>query len=312
MVDFVFKLLLGSPEHAAVTIHFLRAILGKYLKINRVEFQNPILGKETDEDKWIVLDILVTDDENRQYNIEMQTTIPAGQRQRLAYYLSRLYVTQMKEGEKYHQLRPTIVICVLSQPLCPEFPQLHKDFQMRDESGKPLTDALQIHLLQLTYLTVTRENLATASPIERWAFFLLNAETMSEEELRARFHEPEFVEAIGVLKVIHETPEKMHEYNARLKLKLDETARMDYAVDKALQDGLDQGILIGEDKGRKEGRQEGILVGEKKGELIGRIAILEELLGMSEPTREELSNFEIPQLTELADQLRLQLRTRGV
>ena len=157
MVDFVFKLLLGSPEHAAVTIHFLRALLGKQLTIGRVEFQNPTLGKDHPDDKWVILDILVTDDEGRKYNIEMQTSVPAGQRKRLAFYLSRLYASQLKEGEKYQHLRPAIVICVLLQPLFSEVPQLHNEFQMRDELGKPLTDDLQIHLLQLTYLTVTRE-----------------------------------------------------------------------------------------------------------------------------------------------------------
>jgi hypothetical protein len=91
------------------------------------------------------------------------------------------------------------------------------------------------------------------------------------------------VEAIGVLKVINETPEKMHEYNARLKLQLDEAARMGYAMEKGLQ----------------------------KGELIGRIVTLQELLGVTEPIRDELSFYEMSQLAELAEQLRLQLRTRG-
>jgi predicted transposase/invertase (TIGR01784 family) len=104
MVNFVFKLLLGSPEQAAVTIHFLRAILGERFQIRSVEFQNPDLGKTYDDDKWIILDILVTDDHGRQYNIEMQTSIPAGLRQRLAFYLSRLYASQLKDGEQNRNL----------------------------------------------------------------------------------------------------------------------------------------------------------------------------------------------------------------
>jgi predicted transposase/invertase (TIGR01784 family) len=295
MVDFVFKLLLGSPEHAAVTIHFLRAILGARFQILSVEFRNPDLGKSYDDDKWVILDILVTDDQGRQYNIEMQTSIPAGLRQRLAFYLSRLYASQLKDGEQYQKLRPSIVICVLLEPLIAQVPELHREFQMRDLKGNSLTDDLQIHLLQLTYLQVTRENLATATPIERWAFFLLNAEQLSEAELRDLFPEPEFAEAIGVLKVINETPEKMHEYNARLKLQLDEAARMEFALEKGLQKGREEG--------EKKGRQEG--------ELIGQIMILQELLSVTEPTRDELTRFEMSRLTELAEQLRLQLRTRG-
>jgi predicted transposase/invertase (TIGR01784 family) len=267
MVDFVFKLLLGSPEHAAVTIHFLRAILGARFQILSVEFRNPDLGKSYDDDKWVILDILVTDDQGRQYNIEMQTSIPAGLRQRLAFYLSRLYASQLKDGEQYQKLRPSIVICVLLEPLIAQVPELHREFQMRDLKGNSLTDDLQIHLLQLTYLQVTRENLATATPIERWAFFLLNAEQLSEAELRDLFPEPEF----------------------------DEAARMEFALEKGLQKGREEG--------EKKGRQEG--------ELIGQIMILQELLSVTEPTRDELTRFEMSRLTELAEQLRLQLRTRG-
>jgi hypothetical protein len=40
--------------------------------------------------------------------------------------------------------------------------------------------------------------------------------------------------------------------------------------------------------------------------------MLQELLGLTEPTREELATYEPSQLNELADQLRHQLRTRGV
>jgi flagellar biosynthesis/type III secretory pathway protein FliH len=95
--------------------------------------------------------------------------------------------------------------------------------------------------------------------------------------------------------VINETPEKMHEYNARLKLQLDEAARMEFALEKGLQKGREEG--------EKKGRQEG--------ELIGQIMILQELLSVTEPTRDELTRFEMSRLTELAEQLRLQLRTRG-
>ncbi|WP_182869340.1 PD-(D/E)XK nuclease family transposase [Rhodopirellula sp. JC639] len=50
-VDFVFKLLLGSPEHPVITLHFLNAILGEEIEIVDVEILNPILGKEDDLDQ---------------------------------------------------------------------------------------------------------------------------------------------------------------------------------------------------------------------------------------------------------------------
>ena len=64
---------------------------------------------------------------------------------------------------------------------------------------------------------------------------------------------------------------------------MDEAARLEYA--------------------RDEGRQEGVL--------LGRLALLLELLGNSQPTREELLAYNLSQLTTLAKQLQQQLSPRG-
>lgn len=46
LVDFAFKLVLGSPEHSGITIHFLNSILVGQPRITEVEILNPFLGKE--------------------------------------------------------------------------------------------------------------------------------------------------------------------------------------------------------------------------------------------------------------------------
>ena len=162
MVDFAFKLMLGSPEHTRVTVHFLNSLLREKLKIRQVTIQNPYRGNNYHNDKLVVLDIVAIDDRNRYLNIEMQTTIPAGLLKRLTFYGGRLLVDQMKTGTTYQSLRPAIVICVLNGRLFADNTELHCDYCMRDKNGKPLTEGLQIHVLQLTNLTVTRENLSTA------------------------------------------------------------------------------------------------------------------------------------------------------
>ena len=258
--------MLGSPEHVRVTIHFLNAILGVQTRITAVEFLNPNFGKERDDDKLAVLDILATDHHGRQMNIEVQTTLPMGILQRLAYYDARLFVDQLKDREKYHQLRPAIVICVLTKSLFPQRTALHSDFRLRDAAGNLFSDDLQI-----------------ATPAERWAYFLSNAEAMTEAEIRELFVEPEFVEAAGVLEMINQTPEQLLEYRARKKFQMDEIARLDYA------------------------REEGL----EKGEFIGQIGILQSILGISEPTREELLSYDLSQLTDLSNQLQQQLSSRG-
>ena len=72
-VDFAFKVMLGNPEHTGVTIHFLNSILDDQPRITQVEILNPFLGKESDDDKLSVLDILATDEHGRLLNIETQS-----------------------------------------------------------------------------------------------------------------------------------------------------------------------------------------------------------------------------------------------
>jgi predicted transposase/invertase (TIGR01784 family) len=129
-VDFAFKKTFGSPEHPAVTIHFLNSVLGGLPQIRFVEIVDPILGQVTDDDKLAILDIKARDDQGRRLNIEMQTATQAGLRQRLTYYAASLYLEQLHSGEAYHELRPAISICVLDAILFPSVPDLHLDFRL--------------------------------------------------------------------------------------------------------------------------------------------------------------------------------------
>ena len=227
------------------------------------------------------------DEHGRQLIIEVQTWIPFGMAQRLVYYTSLSYVSQMKKGQDYPELRPTICICVLAEPLFPNPPALHLDFRLREKhTGRTLTDDLQILLLQLPHLQVTAETLYNASPKERWAWFLLNADKLTTQEITHLFPEEEFTEAAGVLDMIAQTPEEFLEYNLRLKYQRDESARMQRA------------LVEGREEGRREGRTQ------------GRILLLQELLGLPASTSEELAAWNTDQLNNLAEDLQRQLKAR--
>jgi predicted transposase/invertase (TIGR01784 family) len=268
-----------------------------------VKFRNPFLDKESDDDKLSVLDILATDEYGRLLKIEMQTTLPAGMAQRLAYYVSVLYVGQLSEGDSYRGLRPAISICVLQQAMITAPPMLHLDFRLREKSTDlTLTDDLQIHLLQLNHLQVTTETVHHATPAERWAYFLRNAETMTPDEIRRLFPDREFSEAAGVLEMISKTPEQLMAYNARLKFQRDEAARLEQASFEAREKGWNEG--------RQEGRQEGEEIGEARGRQMGRITVLQEFLGQRVWAPEEFAACDSDQLNAIADQLLQQLRGR--
>ena len=141
--------------------------------------------------------------------------------------------------------------------------------------------------------------MSQASPIEQWAYFLLNAETMTLDEVRRLFPDIEFSEAAGVLEMISKNPEQRQLYDARLKFQRDEAARLEAAR------------IEGIEKGRDEGLREGIGIekGIEKGEIFGCITTLQGLLGLVESSRDELSRYNEDQLSDLVEQLKHQLRT---
>jgi len=61
--------------------------------------------------------------------------------------------------------------------------------------------------LQFNNLQATAENMYHASPAERWAYFLQNADKLTSAELRRLFSDEEISEAVGVLEMISRTPD---------------------------------------------------------------------------------------------------------
>ena len=87
--------------------------------------------------------------------------------------------------------------------------------------------------------------------------------------------------------MISQTPEQQQLYDARLKFQLDEAARLEFA--------------------RTEARTEGLRIGE----LIGQIKLLQNLLGISDPSADRLLSYDLVELSELAEQLKAQFRRAG-
>ena len=309
-VDYAFKLLLGSPEHPAITLHFLNAVLGDQFDITDVEIINPILGKEDDADKLSILDVAATDSTGRRYDIEMQTSLPAGLAQRLAYYTASMYVGQIGEGDDYTLLRPAISICVLDAIMFHQSSQIHRDFRLRSRGGDlELTDGLQIHLLELPKYTVPSDNKVITDPVEAWFYFFRQADEMTTEDIEQRFYSPAFTEAAQVLDMIQRTPQQRDQYEQRLKAQRDERARMQHAVEQAVEQAVKQARLEAKAEGKAEGRAEGKAEGEALGAVKGRIELLTKLLNTELVSVDGLT---MEQLVAVENDLQRQLRDRGV
>jgi predicted transposase/invertase (TIGR01784 family) len=293
LIDYAFKMLFGSDDRKTVTIHFLNAVLVGQPPVTDVTFPNTVHSKLSEDGKFFILDVLAEDVLGRRFNIEVQIALPAGMAERMVFYTAETYVRRLQQGQNYTDLRPSISICVLSGALIRQPAKLHLDFRLREETlPLTLTDDLQIHFLQLNHLQVTAETLYNATPIERWCWFLCHAQELTTEQVSLLLPEQEFTEAARVLDMIAQTPEQLHEYNARLKAQRDEEARIIFAQQ--------QGIEIGEARGEARGIRRGLLQGQ--------ILLLQQMLKLPTSTDEQFAACDIDQLTQMLTQLQQQFK----
>ena len=98
------------------------------------------------------MDIKAKDETGRAFTVEIQVIPTAAYINRALYYWACLYSGQIKSGEVYKKLRPTISINVVDFIIFDHFEKPHSLFVLKekDETGDYiLTDNLQIHFFEL-------------------------------------------------------------------------------------------------------------------------------------------------------------------
>lgn len=294
-VDFACKLMLGNPEHPAVTIHFLNSMMRPAVPLVEVEILNPLVGKDRSEDKLVVLDVLARDSLGRLFNIEMQTRLPLSFPNRLLYYNCKNYTRQMHEGDGYEQLRPAISICLLDRLMFPqrsEQARWHHSFRLRCDQNADLilTSDLEFHIFELPKFAPSSDNIGELSADEKWLYLFTHAAETDPLTLANLLRDPAYREALGVLQMISKSPEDLQYYEDRLKFLRDE-----------------QGKLLA---AREEGREEGEQIGLARGTLVGKVQLLQELLGDLPTTANELQSLSVDTLATRFAELQQRLRDR--
>ena len=197
--DTVFKLVFGNPANKRILVCLINALL-KYEgkdKICEITILNPADDAEFMGDKTTYLDLKAKDRSNRHYNIEMQVDVPKSWPKRALYYASKLYTSQLEEGEKFPKLRKTLSISLLKGNLFQETKKLHNIYRFRnDDDGSLLGDELiDLHFLELSKFDKEKPR-ALSTRFEKWLHIfrfgemykdgaiLLNESLCSEEGIK--------------------------------------------------------------------------------------------------------------------------------
>ena len=234
-VDYCFKELLAYPE---IRKGFVAAILNKDPEeIAETTLMPTILSKDTEDGKYGILDVRIRMKNGSQMDLEMQVAPFEFWNNRVIFYLSKMYAEQVKEGDKYKNLKPCIHVSILNFNLFHEDQTCFREIAFCDLTTKQkYTDLLEIYVLELKKLPPEQKE---EPLIIKWMRFLA---AESREDFEKMAGEDNYInEAYEVLQKLSADERKRLEYEARQK------AIMDY--DSQMSSSREEGIRIGEERG---------------------------------------------------------------
>ncbi len=302
-VDFAFKKLFGSPENSVALIGLLNAILDLPEPISEVTILNPFSYLEFESAKQVLLDVKARDSAGRFFNVEMQVLQHPSLLQRLVYYASEMYTSQLNQGDDYLRLTTTISICLVTRNLFPETKQAHHRFQLIDpQSGRKIDRAIEIHTIELKKFDCDSKEILKASNLAKWAWLILKAHDYRADELRQMFPATPFQRLISCLESISSITRDKAMHDQREKAQRD----YDWMIAAARSEAREEGLAAGRSEGRQEGREEG----REEGLQIGAIRSLQQIFGEPVSELSELIGLPLAELQAKVTDLQAKIRSR--
>lgn len=253
-VDWCFKELMRNPKtrqgFIAVLLNVTPEEIGETILLKNE------LSRRSEEEKQGILDVHVLLRNGIQIDMEMQVAYVDYWDERQLFYLSKMFVDQLKKGESYEKLQKCIQVGILNFTYFPDDDISYHVINFRDRKTKKLyNDKMEIQILELTKIP---EDYQDPDGIVAWMKFFRGPDKKEMEELAKE--NPYLEEACEDLLEMSQDEEKRREYEAR------ERAIRDYehfkhaaerAAERALREGHEKGMRQGIQEGRQQGIQQG-------------------------------------------------------
>jgi predicted transposase/invertase (TIGR01784 family) len=232
--DFLFKLIFGNERNKPLLKSFLQAILGLPDAEFDVMFLDTHLKQEYAEDKLGIIDIRIKTKTGKQIDIEMQVAPTASIFERICFYLAKMLLEQLGEGEDYENIKKVISIVVADFCLIEggDEKRYHHQYRWYDSVDETyFGDVAEIHVLELPKLPAASDE----TPAWDWVKFI---GVESEEELDMIAAQSEVMKtAVSELYRVSSDADVRRQYELREKARRDEHARTLYAEQKGRAEG---------------------------------------------------------------------------
>ena len=268
--DLFFKYTLSREDEGSVYARntIIERVTG--IRVKESTVLNPNLDPGIIGKKRIILDVHVKDEQNRHFNIEMQTTYKGlAEMMRFEFYGARALNNQLNSGKKYRDLKPVYQIIFIDEYAWNNR-NLINQYQMRNEQGEkesyyPLILRTYIHMPAINDIVKEKE-MQRLNDFEQLVYLFENNEKNDILKSKERL--------VKVFMDKYEEVQKDDElWSTAMAIQMGE-ARYRYGLEDSYEEGMKEGIM----KGKEEGKIEGEKVGIHKGRIEGKISLLLQLL----------------------------------
>ena len=219
------------------------------IRVKESTVLNPNLDPGIIGKKRIILDVHVKDEQNRHFNIEMQTTYKGlAEMMRFEFYGARALNNQLNSGKKYRDLKPVYQIIFIDEYAWNNR-NLINHYQMRNEQGEnesyyPLILRTYIHMPAINDIVKEKE-MQRLNDFEQLIYLFENNEKNDILKSKER-----------LVKVFMDKYEEMRKddelWSTAMAIQMGEARYRN-----GLRDSFDEGKAAGKMEGKIEGKLEG-------------------------------------------------------
>jgi predicted transposase/invertase (TIGR01784 family) len=170
--DYLFFKVMGEKGDEEQLLGFLNAVLkrtDKYRLVSVEILENKTFTAEVIGDKTSILDIRSVLEDGTRVNIEVQLRNLGNMDRRSLFYWSREYSQSLEAGQDYLELPNVVAINIVDFEFLPSG-DFHTTFHLWEdrERGLMLTDALEIHFVDMVKFKALREKDIKNDSLHRW------------------------------------------------------------------------------------------------------------------------------------------------
>jgi predicted transposase/invertase (TIGR01784 family) len=214
--------------------------------------ENKTFSAEVIGDKTSILDTRAVLEDHTLFDIEVQLRNLGNMDRRSLFYWSREYTKSLEAGQDYRELPNVVAINIVNFEFFPSG-DFHTSFHLREDRDKELvlTEALEIHFLDMVKFKAIGEKDIRNDPLQRWlAWFDKDSPRGLVEEV------VKMDRAIGKAEArvahISKDKEALRAYEMRQMALSDWTS----GINHARREGIKTGIKTGMKEGIKTGEEQ--------------------------------------------------------